>query len=67
MAKTFDATTKDLIESDPRAWLLVLFEQDVRSAAPMNVDLSTVTAEADALLQVPGPPSWIAHIEVQST
>jgi predicted transposase YdaD len=67
MAKTFDATTKELIESNPGAWLYVLLGWDVGIVSPMNAELSTITAEADSLLKVEGPTPWIAQIEVQSS
>ena len=47
MAKPFDATMKELLESDPRAWLELLLGRELGDVRMLNVDLSTITTEAD--------------------
>jgi predicted transposase YdaD len=66
MAKIFDATTKDLIEKHPIDWLRVVGVK-VASASPQNVDLSTISVEADAIFRVNEPDPWIVHLEIQSS
>ena len=52
MSKPFDATTKELLESDPRGWLELLLGRRIGGARVLNVDLSTITTEADTVLAV---------------
>jgi hypothetical protein len=66
MAKTFDATLKELVERHPRPWLGLLLGRDVGEVRVVNADLSTITAEADKIFRVEGAQPWIVHIEFQS-
>jgi predicted transposase YdaD len=66
MLQPFDAATKRLVESHPKAWLAYLGLPG-RAAVPVETDLTTVTAEADRVLHVEAEPSYLAHIEFQST
>src|SRR5208282_6525394 len=43
MAKPFDATTRELLESDPRAWLELLLGRELGDVRIQNADLSTIT------------------------
>jgi predicted transposase YdaD len=66
MAKPFDATLKDLVESYPRDWLALL---DGSAASPVTVidaDLSTITTQADKILRVDDPEPWLLHIDLQA-
>ena len=67
MSKPFDATTKELLESDPRSWLEILLGRRVESVRVLNVDLSTITTEADSVLSVDEAEPWLVHIEFQSS
>lgn len=67
MAKPFDATTKDLLESDPVAWLTYLGLDPQGAVEMIDSDLSTVTAEADKVFRVVGPESHLVHVEMQSS
>jgi predicted transposase YdaD len=67
MAKPFDATTKDLLEADPVAWLAYLGLHPQGAVEVIDSDLSTVTAEADKVFRVAGPEPYLVHIEMQSS
>ncbi len=67
MSKPFDATTKELIESDPRAWLELLLGRRLDRVRTLNVDLSTITAEGDSVISVVDATPWLVHIEFQSS
>ncbi|MGO9597570.1 MAG: Rpn family recombination-promoting nuclease/putative transposase [Isosphaeraceae bacterium] len=67
MSKPFDATTKELIESDPRAWLELLLGRRLDRVRTLNVDLSTITAEGDSVISVEDATPWLVHIEFQSS
>jgi predicted transposase YdaD len=67
MAKPFDATTKDLLETDPGAWMAYLGLQPRGAVEVIDSDLSTVTAEADKVFRVAGPEPYLVHIEMQSS
>src|SRR5208283_229539 len=49
MPKPFDATTKELLESDPRAWLELLLGRKVGEVRILNVDLSTITTSDELI------------------
>ena len=67
MAKPFDATMKELLESDPRAWLELLLGRELGDVRILNVDLSTITTEADLVLLVAEVEPWLVHLEFQSS
>jgi len=67
MAKPFDATMKELLESDPRAWLELLLGRKLGDVRILNVDLSTITTEADSVLLVAEVEPWLVHLEFQSS
>ncbi len=67
MSKPFDATTKELIESDPRAWLELLLGRRLERVRTLNVDLSTITAEGDSVISVEDATPWLVHVEFQSS
>ncbi|OWK45078.1 hypothetical protein [Fimbriiglobus ruber] len=67
MQKPYDATSKELLESDPAGWVAYL----TGSAPPgpvrvVDADVSTVTAEADKVIRVDGPDPWVLHLEFQT-
>jgi predicted transposase YdaD len=67
MAKPFDATTKDLLEADPVAWMAYLGLHPQGAVEVIDSDLSTVTAEADKVFRVVEPEPYLVHIEMQSS
>jgi predicted transposase YdaD len=67
MAKPFDATMKELLESDPRAWMELLLGRELGDVRILNVDLSTITTEADLVLLVAEVEPWLVHLEFQSS
>ncbi len=67
MAKPFDATTKDLLESDPVAWMTYLGLHPQGAVEVIDSDLSTITAEADKVFRVVEPEPYLVHIEMQSS
>ena len=67
MPKPFDATTKELLEKHPRAWLELLLGRDLGEVRVDDADLSTITSEADKILRIEEPAPWIVHVEFQSS
>jgi predicted transposase YdaD len=67
MPKPFDATMKELLESDPRAWLELLLGRELGDVRILNVDLSTITTEADSVLLAAEVEPWLVHLEFQSS
>jgi predicted transposase YdaD len=65
LAKPFDATTKRLLEIDPAGWLTCVGLPVTGPVRAVDSDVSTVTAEADTILQVGEPADYLAHIELQ--
>jgi predicted transposase YdaD len=65
MPNTFDATSKYLIDLQPSAWAK-LFGYASRDVKVCNIDLSTVTASADAVLMIGRKIKEALHIEFQS-
>jgi predicted transposase YdaD len=66
MAKEFDATTRHLIEANPRAWLKYIGISGDAPATVIDSDLSTVTAEADKVIRVDDKVPWLVHLEMQA-
>lgn len=65
MPKPFDAATKQLVESNPEAWVRYLGLAG-SSARVVDTDVSAVTAATDRVLRVEGAASpYIVHIEFQ--
>jgi predicted transposase YdaD len=67
MPKTFDSTMKERVERKPRPWVSLFLGRDVGEVRVVNADLSTITAEADKILRVVGPPAWIVHTEFETS
>lgn len=63
MAKPFDATLKELIQTYPADWLRLLGVEPANEAEVLSPDLSAVTAMADTLLRV---GDRVIHIDVES-
>jgi predicted transposase YdaD len=68
MAKAYDATTRQLIEMGPAAWLeyLGIPVSDPTRVKVIDSNLSTVSAEADRVLWIDEPEPWIEHLELQA-
>ena len=66
MSKPYDATSKMLIEAEPRAWLEWVGLPAEGPVAVANVDLSTVTSAADYTVSVDSDPPWTACVEFVS-
>jgi len=64
--KTYDATTKYLLEADPGAWLALAALAPDGPLAIVSPELSTVTAGADGVVRVEAPDPWLVHFEFQS-
>lgn len=67
MPKPYDATTKDLLETDPGAWLALVGRPAAAPVRLIEADLATVTAEADKVMLVEEADPWLAHVELQSS
>jgi predicted transposase YdaD len=66
--KPFDATLKELIEADPRAWAELATGRTLLAASLIDADVSTVTAAADKVFRVEtadGP--CLLNLEVESS
>jgi len=68
MAKAFDATTRQLIEMGPAAWLeyLGIAVPDPARIRVIDSNLSTIIPEADRVIWVEDPEPWIEHLELQA-
>src|SRR5437773_12477591 len=66
MTKEFDATTRHLIEANPRAWLKYIGISSDVPATVIDSDLSTVTAEADKVIRIEDRVPWLVHLEMQA-
>jgi predicted transposase YdaD len=67
VSKPYDATSKDLIETDPAGWVAFLGCVVPPSAVRLvDADLSTVTTEADKVIRVDEPERWLLHIDIQT-
>lgn len=67
MSKPFDATTKDLLEADPEAWLAYLGQPTTDPIEIVDSDLSTISAESDKVFRVAGLIPYFVHAELQSS
>lgn len=67
MSKPYDATGKELIETDPAGWVAFFGGTTNRAAVSIvDADLSTVTTGADKVIRVEEPYPWLLHIELQA-
>lgn len=66
VSKPFDAATKALLELDPAGWLNCVGLPVTGPVRAVDSDVSTITAEADTIIQVGEPADYLAHIELQS-
>lgn len=67
MAGTYDATTKYLVETYPKDWLVFLRLPTTGTVTVIDADLSTVTAEVDKVLRLEEPEPLVVHLEFQSS
>lgn len=67
MAKPFDATLKELVETYPRDWLAQLGLPANQPVQVIDSDLSTVTTQADKLLRLLDPTPSLLHLELQAS
>jgi predicted transposase YdaD len=67
LAKPFDAITRTLLRAHPDDWLALFGLGRGLPVRVVDSDLSTITAEADKVLQVDGPAPCLIHVEVQSS
>lgn len=66
-ARRYDASTKHLFETYPRAWLAYLGLPATGPITVVDADLSAVTSEADKVLRLEGPAPWLVHVEFQAS
>jgi predicted transposase YdaD len=63
----YDATSKELIETDPLGWVTFLGGAAPTWAVRMvDAELSTVTTDTDKVICVDVPYRWFLHIDIQS-
>jgi len=66
MTKPYDATTKELLEGFPEAWMAYIGCVPAGPVETVDADLSTVTAEADKVYRVGGAQPYLVHLEIQA-
>ncbi len=66
MAKAYDATTKQLVETRPADWLAYAGLPVDGPIQVVDADLSSFSFAADKVVRVGGPSPYIAHFEFQS-
>src|SRR5438874_4400411 len=67
MSKPYDATSKELLQSDPVGWAAFLgVVRPPEQVKLIDSDLSTVTAAADKVLRIEDARPWILDVEFQS-
>jgi hypothetical protein len=67
VSKPYDATAKDLIETDPAGWVSFLGCAVPASAVHLvDADVSTVTTDADKVIRVDEPAPWVLHLDIQA-
>ncbi len=68
MAKPYDATTRQLIEMDPVAWLesFGIPVPDPSQVRVVDSNLATILPEADRVIRVDGADPWIEQFELQA-
>ena len=66
MAKSFDATTKQIVEVNPQDWLALLGFPRL-PVEVIDADLATVTTDADRILRTLHPPFSAFHFTRVST
>jgi hypothetical protein len=62
----FDATTKELVAADPRGWADLLLGRKVAGARRLDVDLATIMAEADSVIEVQESDPCLVHVAFPS-
>ncbi len=67
MAKTFDATMKGLVQNNVAEFLTEFDQPPDGPCLLLNVDLSTVSVDADIVVSINDPPTEIIHIEFQAS
>ncbi len=67
LAKPFDATLKELVESYPDDWLAVLGITPAGPVRLIDADLSTITTQADKIMRIDAPKPWLMHIDLQAS
>jgi predicted transposase YdaD len=67
MAKPFDATLKELVETYPHDWLAQLGLPSDQPVEVIDADLSTITTQADKLLRLQEPTPSLLHLELQAS
>ena len=67
MSKPYDATAKDLIETDPHGWVAFLGGAARPGAVGLiDADLSTVSTDTDKVIRVDEPYRWLLHLDIQT-
>lgn len=70
MAKTFDATLKQLVDQFGADWTAFLCRRlglpDGTRAEPLDADLSVASPQADKLFRLTGPAGGLLHLELES-
>lgn len=66
MAQQYDASTKYLVEARLADWLPLSGRPVVGRVETIEADLATVTAAADKVLRIGGPPAWLLNLELQA-
>ena len=65
--RPYDVATRELIDTDPAAWLRWAGLPVDGPVTARDSEVSTVLAEVDKVLQVDSDRPWMAHLEVQAS
>ncbi|MDB5312667.1 MAG: hypothetical protein JWO38_6869 [Gemmataceae bacterium] len=67
MSQPYDATAKELLETDPAGWAAFLgVTRPTHRVRVVDSDLATITAATDRVLRIEDVPPWLLHVEFQS-
>jgi hypothetical protein len=66
--KPYDATAKELLETDPGAWAALFgVARPPGGVRVIDSDLSSISLVTDRVLRVEDAPPWLLHVEFQSS
>jgi hypothetical protein len=63
----FDVATKELIEADPAAWVRMLGIGSGKGAKLIDSGITTLTASADKVIEVPGRKRFLLTLELKAS
>jgi hypothetical protein len=67
VSKPFDVAVKHLLDAYPADWLALAGLQTTGTVEALDPDLSTVSVQADKVLQIKGPQPLLLSLELQAS